>query len=94
MTSKRDIREEIKTRKWNRIGYVLRRGPHNIPRVSGTPAGKGNLGRRKQRWRRTGEGGVKEIRMSCLDVQKKHMAESYADSWWRSYVYPGTKRTR
>ena len=42
LTSQRDIREEIKIRKWKWIGHVFRREKNNISKVSmrWTPAGK------------------------------------------------------
>ena len=73
LTSQRDIREEIKIRKWKWIGHVFRREKNNISKVSmrWTPAGKRKRGRPKETWRRTVESELKEIGMTWAEAEKK-----------------------
>ena len=73
LTAQRDIRDEIKLRRWKWIGHVLRRDKNNISKVSlrWTPTGKRKRGRPKETWRRTVESEIKEMGMSWPEVEKK-----------------------
>ena len=73
LTAQRDIRYDIKTRRWKWIGHVLRKEPTNIANMflRWTSTGKRKRGRPKETLRRTVESETKEVGISSHEVEKK-----------------------
>jgi len=84
LTSQRDIRTEIKERRWKWIGHVLRKETNDITKISlrWTPDGKRRRGRPKETWRRTVEGELRDLGMTWGEAERKAQDRQL----WRTMV--------
>lgn len=71
VSTQKPIDEEVRRRKWNWIGHVLRRSDTNIAKQSLTynPQGRRRRGRPKQTWKRTVEAEIKEIGKTWEEIR-------------------------
>jgi hypothetical protein len=71
ITHQKSIDNQIKRRKWNRIGHTLRKETGAIEKIAldWNPRGYRRRGRPKRTWRRTTEDAIRSTRRSWNEVK-------------------------
>ncbi|BFZ10456.1 hypothetical protein BsWGS_13495 [Bradybaena similaris] len=83
-TNQLPVEEEIRRRRWRRIGHTLRKSPNNITRqaLKWNPQGKRKRGRPRNTWRRDLEADT--TRMGYTWSQLERMAQDRG--MWRAAI--------
>lgn len=84
LTGQKEIKLEIRARKWRWVGHTLRRDPHNIAKQSfqWNPQGKRRVGRPKMTWRRSIDLEAQEAGKSWGEIR----ALAQNRTRWRCFV--------
>ena len=80
------LSEEVKYRRWNMIGHILRQNRYNDFNIaiSWAPEGKRRRGRPKTTWRRTVEKECKEA--GCRSWEEMRMIAAEREPQWKTSV--------